>query len=291
MDTLERLAKRVGRQPTDTDFRQAWASLEAEDYRVDDLTTAGEFSACAALLRERLAARTLRGKPERAPAWIRHAFVLADHAAEAVTQDPAVQAFRAEVLHGVTLQASAVPRWLRARAGQFHGLATLLAFQDGEELRRIPVTGNADLERLQALVHQLVHQHQWSEDTATAFVLTAQTPLRWPIRVQARTTRTGITADSAGREQQSVSLVIDAWVPAIAVAAAYRHARRTLRRQASRTPRVSLRRRALAAFVLAHPHVTARTRLHEWNATHPTWRYGDVRNFVRDSRRAVARLA
>jgi hypothetical protein len=289
MDTvLERLAKRVGRKETDGDFQQAWASLQVESsYVAEDLTTVGEFDDCARQIRQRLAARTLRGKPGKAPAWIRHAFVLADHAAEASNQDPAVRAFRADILHGTLLQPSDVPVWLRARARQAPDtlavdFATLLEFQEDGHLARIYVSGSAVLEHLHALVRQLLTQHGWPEDTATTFVLTGHTPLRWPVRARVLYRR-----DQAS---SIVTLAVDPWVPATAVTAAYLRARRLLASPDRRAPRVTARRRALAVFTAAHRNLTVRARLSAWNAAHPHWRFRGVQNFSRDSRRAVARL-
>jgi hypothetical protein len=275
MDTLNRLAKALGRTTADSDFQQAWASLEAEGWTREDIKTPGEFSECVRLCRQRLSARTLRGN--KAPAWIKHAFVLADHAAEASNRDPEVRAFRRDVLLSRLRLPQHVPQWLRARAGRFQGLESLLAFQNNGQIGRVPVAGSAALERLRALVQRLASQHEWPEDTATAFVLTGQTPLRWPIRAR------------VSAELSRVQLTIDSWVPPEAVAEAYRHARETLGTQ-PRAPRVSARRRALAAFVTTQDGVSARMRLQRWNTAHPRWRYPDVRNFVRDSRRAATRL-
>jgi hypothetical protein len=282
MDTLERVAKRLHRTRTDPDFQRAWAALQAEGWRRDDLTTPRERAECVAELRQRLTAQTGHRSPGRTPAWIKAAFAASDEAAEEASHDPAVQAFRADVLHGHLLAPRTVPDWLWARAGKFEGLDSLLAYQGESNVVGLPVAGNADVEGLRTIVRRLVNVYQWPEDAATAFVLTGQTPLRWPIQARATLTETGAT---------TVQITVEAWVPVTAVTAAYQRARRTLVERAPRAPRrLSARQQALAAFSTTQDGVSARTRLDRWNKAHPKWRYREVRNFVRDSRRAAVRL-
>src|SRR4029450_8876956 len=58
VDTFERVAKRLHRTRSDPDFQRAWAALQAEGWRRDDLTTPGERAECVAELRQRLTAQT-----------------------------------------------------------------------------------------------------------------------------------------------------------------------------------------------------------------------------------------
>jgi hypothetical protein len=281
MDTFERVARRLHRTRSDPDFQRAWAALQAEGWRRDDLTTPGERAECVAELRQRLTAQTGRRSPGRTPAWIKAAFAAADEAAEEASHDPAVQAFRADVLHGHLLAPRTVPDWLWARAGKFEGLDSLLAYQGESNVVGLPVAGNADVERLHLIVGQLVNRYRWAEDAATAFVLTGRTPLRWPIQAHTTIIETGAT---------TVQLTVEAWVPATVVTATYQRARRVGLTRARRAPRISARRLALAAFLTTQDGVPARTQMDTWNQAHRNWRYRDVRNFVRDSRRAAARL-
>jgi hypothetical protein len=283
MDTLERIAKRLHRTRTDPLFQRAWAALQAEGWRRDDLTTPGVSAKCLAEFRERLTAQTGRRSPGRTPAWIKAAFAASDEAAEEASIDPAVQAFRADVLHGHLLAPRTVPNWLWARAGKFEGLDSLLAYQGESNVVGLPVAGNADVERLHTIVRRLVKVHRWPEDAATTFVLTGGTPLRWPIHARATLTETGAT---------TVHITVEAWVPATAVTAAFQRARREFFSRAPRAPRrLSARQQALAAFVTTQGDVSARTRMDAWNQAHRNWRYRDPRNFDRDSRRAAAAVA
>jgi hypothetical protein len=160
-------------------------------------------------------------------------------------------------------------------------LDSLLAYQGESNVVGLPVAGNADVERLHLIVGQLVNRYRWAEDAATAFVLTGRTPLRWPIQAHTTIIETGAT---------TVQLTVEAWVPATVVTATYQRARRVGVTRARRAPRISARRLALAAFLTTQDGVPARTQMDTWNQAHRNWRYRDVRNFVRDSRRAAARL-
>jgi hypothetical protein len=286
MDTLTtlvtRLAKRVDRHPTDSDFKEAWATLHVEGWRVADLTTPGEFDDCVKRLRERLKAQPRRGR-RGGPAWVREAYVRADRAAEEVERDSEVRSFRDEVLSGRLLELSAVGDWVRAHAGRYGGLDSLVAFPDVDHVGRVPVMGSPELERLKALATRLEDEQRWTGDVAVAFVLTGAVPLRWPIRTTINWSDKGM----------AVQLSVEPWVPANAVKAAYVHARRTGLRSSTnnRSARRPDRRFALAGFAAAHVGLPARAQLERWNESFPKWRFRDVRNFVRDARRAIGHSA
>jgi hypothetical protein len=266
MDTLDKLADKLGLDRTGPEFGRVWAHLKAEAWTPDE--AARDFRGAVKSARSHL--RVIKQWARAFPAggkqkargdssWRGFAAALERHAADLARQDAEVLAFRCDVLNGrlVSPTELEVQSWLRAHP------------QHHEDLTRLAQT--------------LAQGHWWTTYDALVFVLTNEMPPRSPLRIQMQGT-------TGSMSPPRIIVEAEAWVPPAQIARAFRHVRDRMQRGSRRRARtVSPRAVALVAFVERTPG-SWRDRVAAWNTANPGARFTDRANLRRTYEAARRRL-
>lgn len=214
-----------------------------------------------------------------------------DRAAERARREPAVIAFRREVLAGELLGLAEAAAWVRSQPGEPTVWSTsngvyvrVLDFiEDGRHATQATRQGGP-LERLRVLSADLADRHWWKPAQASMFVITDLPPripaVRWHLEMH-------------GARAGAIRLDIAPGVPDKQVAAVYREAVAywTSRRPTRRNPSEKDARRqiALSEFVASTPGLSWADRLVRWNASvEAGWQYASRRTISRAADRAIA---
>ena len=261
-----------------------------------------------------LEGRRPRAEPREATKELapdRRAIALAQIRAIEAALDPLVEAFRAECLRGRLLKPSRIKHWIEkkrrdqgvpARYVKYwehtdgarvkpppdfahYGLETKLEFgtsSSGVYLQypdgSVQVSADSTLGRLKFVASELCHRHLWPEEEAVGFILSGTPPSpflgRVTIRRQPRTPRVAIEVDPRVRGDEVLRL--------------YKWARDP---EMTKTRSLSEVHAELAVFAAEQNDGREWNRVRtEWNQTHPRSLYPELRNFIRDCRKAYERI-
>ena len=233
--------------------------------------------------------RSLRAGPSRTPArsdpfvselgeepMAARSLLLARQAEE----DPAVRAFRDEVLSDALLRLEEVPGWMAsmAMAGEPTGALDYVGPDGGA---RRPISAAGDLERLRELAVVVAARAGWSPGEAATFVLTGLAP-----RVEA--IRSSVTGGYPTGANTRVVLEVDPATDPREVLRRYRRLRGRLVPPRPWTP--DARSLSLAAFWAEHREAEMDGLFETWNRTHPTMSFHDRHRFERELTLARRRL-
>ncbi|MCH8889569.1 MAG: hypothetical protein IH827_00590 [Myxococcales bacterium] len=241
----------------------------------------------------------------------RRAIALAQIRAIEAARDPLVEAFRGDCLRGRLLKPGRIKHWIEKKKDEqgvparyvkrwertdgarvkpppdlaHYGLKTKLEFgnsSSGVYLQypdgSVQVSADSTLGRLKFLASELCHRHLWPEEEAVGFILsgTAPSPFlgRVTIRRQPRAPRVAIEVDPRVRGDEVLRL--------------YKWARDPEMTKARSLSEVHAE---LAVFAAERNDGREWNRvLTEWNQTHPRSLYPELRNFIRDCRKAYERI-
>jgi hypothetical protein len=241
----------------------------------------------------------------------RRAIALAQIRAIEAAGDPLVEAFRAECLRGRLLKPGRIKHWIEKRRNQQgeparyvkrwerpsgarvkpppdlapYGLKTKLEFgssssgvyllyPDGS----VQVSPDSTLGRLKFVASELCHRYLWPEEEAVDFILSGTVPRpfsgRVTVRHHPRTPRVTVEVDPRVRASEVLRL--------------YKWARDPETIKARSLSEVHTE---LAVFAAERNDGRTWMRvLAEWNQTHPDSLYPELRNFIRDCRKAFERI-
>lgn len=144
-----------------------------------------------------------------------------------------VVAFRSTVLGGHLVALDDLRDWIVQRLpplSQRHGLPNLkVPFED---MRRVHVVPDTDLDRLRTLAEHLADWFGWGVDQAVAFVVTDAVPAVSGVRSE----YPQVSSDRSAPAQRVVTLTVSPDVPPAVVAARYAEAQRELVGHAYKSP-------------------------------------------------------
>ena len=251
----------------------------------------------------------LKERKELAPD--RRAIALAQIRAIEAALDPLVEAFRGDCLRGRLLKPGRIKHWIKKKKDEqgvparyvkywehtdgarvkpppdlaHYGLKTKLEFgtsSSGVYLQypdgSVQVSADSTLGRLKFVASELCHRHLWPEEEAVGFILSGTPPSpflgRVTIRRQPRTPRVAIEVDPRVRGDEVLRL--------------YKWARDPEMTKARSLSEVHAE---LAVFAAERNDGREWNRVRtEWNQTHPRSLYPELRNFIRDCRKAYERI-
>lgn len=171
------------------------------------------------------------------------------------------------------------PTTLEGWAPAPHPVPTLAYPAEDRWVAHTVVAPGSVLDELRRVVEGLVEGYPWPPAAATWYVLTGAAPWVAPIRVERR-------RRIARRYARSeVALIVESWVPAAEVVAAYRSVQRQLLGGDNRP--LGRRALALARFLAGQPpDLRWRELMERWNAAYPAWRFDSYRRFAEAAARA-----
>lgn len=142
--------------------------------------------------------------------------------ASLANEDPVVVQWRTEHLGGKLVPLSSVGEWVRSHQTGQGSPRQLLAFPDQGQLCRVATSDGSVLRSLLSLSSRLALEYGWTEDTATAFVLSDAVPIPKWVRVTVHE-----TGDVYGAR---IILDVDPDTPAEVVARLYDEERKAMGR-------------------------------------------------------------
>jgi hypothetical protein len=310
-DVAREFRRRYRRDPDPESWDQAAAWRWIEDVIDDPAEVDSVFDRVRDLedLRRRPRAGPREARKELAPD--RRAIALARIRAIAAARDPLVEAFRAECLRGRLLRPGRIKHWIEKREDEQgvparyvkrwertggarvkpppdlarYGLETKWEFGNSSSGvfllypgGSVQVSTDSKLGRLKFVASALRHRYLWPEEEAVGFILSGTTPSPFfgcvTVRRQPRTPRVTIEVDPRVRADEVLRL--------------YKWARDPETTQARSLSEVHAE---LAVFAAERNDGREWRRvLAEWNRTHPRSLYPELRNFIRDCRKAYERI-
>jgi hypothetical protein len=154
-------------------------------------------------------------------------------------------------------------------------------------VRRVAVTAEGALDRLQVLTEALAKAYGWTPAQASIFVLCGVTPFIATVRVTRSSAKIRHREDLVWARR--ITLDVDPAATPEQVLDAFQHARR--QQGVAQLRPLTLKHLRLAAFAGAdHADKPWAERLRLWNTSFPEWHYAEQSNFRRDAIRAEARI-